>query len=407
MSATLEASYIPELEQEVLGALLLSGEVKHVPGSLEPGHFIEPFHRDLFASMKQAAEQYSSVRLDLVRNVLAAAGDMDAIGKQLGIPVPEYLARLVGGTVRGAAGLKDSIPAMLHQWARFTVGREAERLLLASADPGTSPVELIRTAAHAFDDVSSTLRRGRQRKTLVSIGEASESAIAAVSEAMKHGAGLTGTTWGLADINRATGGMQAGEMIILGARPSMGKTAVALSIAIQAAKAGAGVGFISLEMAARSLALRALTDIAFDDNGRIAYSDLLTGRARRPRATQTGCAPADDRGRFRAFHVGYPRQGRSDGGECREGRHAAQGAGRGLSPAHCRILALSGQPHGGNHRDIGRPAQSRQGIQCGGAGAIAVVAPGRKPGRQAPDALRSTGKRLDRAGRRYRRFPVP
>jgi replicative DNA helicase len=279
MSATLEASYIPELEQEVLGALLLSGEVKHVPGSLEPGHFIEPFHRDLFASMKQAAEQYSSVRLDLVRNVLAAAGDMDAIGKQLGIPVPEYLARLVGGTVRGAAGLKDSIPAMLHQWARFTVGREAERLLLASADPGTSPVELIRTAAHAFDDVSSTLRRGRQRKTLVSIGEASESAIAAVSEAMKHGAGLTGTTWGLADINRATGGMQAGEMIILGARPSMGKTAVALSIAIQAAKAGAGVGFISLEMAARSLALRALTDIAFDDNGRIAYSDLLTGRA--------------------------------------------------------------------------------------------------------------------------------
>jgi replicative DNA helicase len=203
---------------------------------------------------------------------------MEAIGKQLGISVPEYLARLVGETVRGAAGLKDSVPAMMHQWARFSVGREAERLLLAAADPGTSPAELIRTAAHTLDDVSSTLRSGRHRKTLFSIGEASESALGAVSDAMKQGGGLTGTTWGLADVNRATGGIQAGEMTILGARPSMGKTAVALSIAIQAAQAGAGVGFISLEMAAKSLALRALTDIAFNDHGPIAYSDLLTGR---------------------------------------------------------------------------------------------------------------------------------
>jgi len=278
MSAALEASYIPELEQEVLGALLVSGDVKHLPVSLEPGHFIEPLHREIFASMKQAATQYRSVRLDLVRNVLASAGDMDAYKKTLGISVPEYLARLASGTARGVGGLKDSIPAMLHQWGRFSVGQEAERLLLAAADPGTSPAELIRTAAQSFDEVSSTLRSGRQRKTLFSIGEASETAIAAVADAMKRGGGLTGTTWGLSDVNRATGGMQPGEMIILGARPAMGKTAVSLSIAIQAAMAGVGAGFISLEMGARSLAMRALTDIAFNDHGSIAYSDLLTGR---------------------------------------------------------------------------------------------------------------------------------
>lgn len=278
MSTPLDASYIPELEQEVLGALLLSGDARLVPRLLEPGHFIEPFHREIFASIQQAAAQYKSVRLDLVRNVLAATGDMEAIGKRLGIPVPEYLSRLVGGTVRGVAGLKDSVPALLHQWGRFSIGREAERLLIAAADPGTSPTELIRTAATAFDDVSSTLRSGRHRKTLHTIAQASEDALSAVAEAMQRGSGLTGTTWGLADVNRATGGMQPGEMIILGARPSMGKTAVALSIGIQAARAGAGVGVISLEMGARSLAMRALTDIAFDDHGTIAYSDLLTGR---------------------------------------------------------------------------------------------------------------------------------
>ncbi len=278
MSTALDASYIPELEQEVLGALLVSGDVKFLPGALEPAHFIEPLHREIFASMKQAATQYRSVRLDLVRNVLASAGDMDAYRKTLGISVPEYLARLASGTARGVGGLKDSIPAMLHQWGRFFVGQEAERLLLAAADPGTSPAELIRTAAQSFDEVSSTLCRGRHRKTLHTIAEASEDALSAVAEAMQRGSGLTGTTWGLADVNRATGGMQAGEMIILGARPSMGKTAVALSIGIQAARAGAGVGVISLEMGARSLAMRALTDIAFDDHGSIAYSDLLTGR---------------------------------------------------------------------------------------------------------------------------------
>lgn len=278
MTSALDNSFIPELEQEVLGALLLSGDIKYLPGSLQPGHFIEPFHREIFANMQLAAEQYKSVRMDLVHKLMATVMDMDAIQQQLGISLRAYLARLSGATVRAAPGLKDSIPAMLHQWARFSVGREAERLFAASADPGTNPGELIRTASRAFDDVSSMLRSGRQRKTMFTIGEAAESAIDAVTEAMNRGNGLTGTTWGLADVNRATGGIQSGEMTIIGARPSMGKTAVSLSIAIQAAQAGAGVGFISLEMGARTLAMRALTDVAFDSHGPIAYSDLLTGR---------------------------------------------------------------------------------------------------------------------------------
>lgn len=95
---------------------------------------------------------------------------------------------------------------------------------------------------------------------------------------MHRGGGITGVTYGLTDINQTTGGMHSGEMVVLGARPGMCKTAFALSTSIKAAKAGKGVAFISLEMNAKTLVKRAITDIAYDWNVKVPYTDLVTGR---------------------------------------------------------------------------------------------------------------------------------
>jgi replicative DNA helicase len=137
---------------------------------------------------------------------------------------------------------------------------------LAAADPGVDPTDLIRSASRALDDVAVGLRGSGRGKTRFSISEAADVALDEVQAAINHGGGITGITWGLTDVNTATGGIQRGEMIVLGARPSIGKTAVGLGIGIKAANAGAGVGFISLEMGSNRLAMRALTDIAYDWN---------------------------------------------------------------------------------------------------------------------------------------------
>ena len=270
-------AHIVEIEQEVLGAVLSSGQHSAVRGVVKAEHFIEPLHRRIFEMIELAAERYNSARFGLVVKMFTPE-DQKYWSEQLKIPLSTYLSNLVTQGVMGAGGLKFSVPNLIQQWARISVGAEAERIAFAAADPAVDPRELIRSATRSLDDVAAGLRGGTRGKTRFSIGEAADTAIDQVQDAMSRGTGITGITWGLADINSATGGIHRGEMVILGARPSMGKTAVGLGIGIKAARAGAGVGFISLEMYSHRLAMRAITDIAYDWNLRVPYQDLITGR---------------------------------------------------------------------------------------------------------------------------------
>ncbi len=276
-AAISQDGYIPELEQEVLGTLLSAGNLKLVSGTLRPEHFVENLHRRIFERMQAADSAYGNASLPVVFKLFDKE-ELDAVKSRLGIPLSQYLARMVGGCVRGVPGLRTSLQAMLHQWARISLGEQAAIVQAATADPAAHPAELIRSLGRTLEDISASLRTGKRAQTRFTMAEASATAIAAIEVSRARGNGLTGITWGLTEVDYSTGGLQRGEMTILGARPSMGKTAVGLGVGMKAAASGAGVGFISLEMGARTLAMRALTDIAFDRFGRIAYSDLITGR---------------------------------------------------------------------------------------------------------------------------------
>ncbi len=271
-----KSGFLPDLEQEVLGALLLTGQHSAVRGMVRAEHFLQPIHRRIYEAIELAAERYSSSRLDLVLSMFTDE-DVKQISDELKAPLREYLAGLAAYTVGGAGGFKYSVPNLIQQWARITAGIEADRVRLASTDPSVDAGALIRTATRALDDVASGLRGAGRGKTRYSLSEAADEALEETQKAMTSGTGLTGITWGLTDINQATGGIHKGEMVILGARPGMGKTAVALGVGMKAARSGAGVGFISLEMRSGRLAMRALTDIAFDWNIKVPYQDLITG----------------------------------------------------------------------------------------------------------------------------------
>lgn len=272
-----KCGHIIEIEQEVLGSLLSSGHHSAVRGTVRAEHFIEPLHRRIYEMIEVAGERYNSARLDLVYKLFPIE-EAKSWSDSLKLPLNSYLANLAAGSVYGVAGLKNSVPNLIQQWARISVGAEAERIAIAAGDPGSDAAELIRATTRALDGVASELRGGGKGKTRFSLSEAADTALDEVQEAMSRGSGITGITWGLTDINAATGGLQRGEMIVLGARPSMGKTAVGLGIGIKAARAGAGVGFISLEMGSNRLAMRAITDIAYDWNIKVPYNDLITGR---------------------------------------------------------------------------------------------------------------------------------
>jgi replicative DNA helicase len=106
------------------------------------------------------------------------------------------------------------------------------------------------------------------------INEAAQEAVAAHQRE-----GVAGASTGIADLDRMTGGLFPGDLVIVGGRPSMGKTAVALSIALGQARAGGGVAIASMEMTAASLAARAVSEASARRGAGVAYSDIRKGTA--------------------------------------------------------------------------------------------------------------------------------
>lgn len=276
MNLAIANSFVIEVEQEVLGALLVGNDMRRVSSILKPEHFVEPFHRVLFDYMLQAFDRYGTVN-PVVIYKLVPPDEAKVLGAKLGTPIPAYLANLAAGTVSGPSRIEVSARKVVEQWARLQLATEAGRLQAAANDAGSDPVALVTGAGLVFDDILSSVRAGPKRKTRVTLGYAAENAFAASAEAMQRGRGLTGITWGLTDVNRVTGGIQRRDLTLIAARPSMGKTTVGLSTAIRAAKSGIGVGFISLEMDAEKLAARAASDIAYDWNVQVPYADIIRG----------------------------------------------------------------------------------------------------------------------------------
>lgn len=270
------AGFVIEIEQELLGALLSGGDFRRISGIIQERHFVEPTHGMLFGVIRSASERYNSTSVPVVARLIPE--DMALAFKlKLNQPINAYLANLCAGTVFGAGGLEQNARKIVEQWARITIAEEASRLQAAANDPNSNPVDLVTSSGQAFDDILADVRRGPKRKTRVSLSEAAGNAFLAAEEGQQRGSGLTGISWGLADVNRLTGGIQKRDLTLIAARPSMGKTTVGLSVALKAAKAGAAMGFISLEMDADKLGARAISDLAYDWNVKVPYTDLIRG----------------------------------------------------------------------------------------------------------------------------------
>lgn len=255
-----------DAERSVLGAVLVdNGAINVALQRLKPGDFYRDAHRRIFHAMIQLSEKSQAIDLVTVKEELNKAGSLESAGG------PAALAALTDGVPRSAniehyaAIVKDK--AVL----RDIIGASSEVIDACFADQEEAR-DVLDTAEKAIFAIAEDQYRGG----FVTMREIADETVTQLQN-LSGEQGVTGLSTGFSRLDELTSGLQPSDLILVAARPSMGKTAFCLNIALHAARQGGkSVGLFSLEMSKEQLYLRLLCSQSRVDNHR-----LRTGRLNR------------------------------------------------------------------------------------------------------------------------------
>jgi replicative DNA helicase len=242
-----------DAERSVLGAILLDNHTLNAAiEKLKPEDFFLDQHRRIFAQMIELAESQQGIDLVTLSDRLGKRGELDAAGGGA------YLAQLV-----------DGVPRVTHleHYAKIVKEKALLRNLIHSAHA------IQQTALDGEEDAETLLDRAessifqlaedRVRQGLVSMKEVVEENFEKLEKIITEGRRISGLPTGYSQLDSLTSGLQPSELIILAARPSVGKTAMALNIAENTAlHQNASVAVFSLEMSKESLLMRLTASMA-------------------------------------------------------------------------------------------------------------------------------------------------
>jgi len=232
-----------ELEHSILGAVLVDNSYWEDVQELR-GHLVYPYH-PIVEAMQCLNVRGLPIDLVSLKNQLVTTGNVEASG---GIA---FVASLIDGlhplskeTVKGwAAQIK--MASKLRRLAQ-----EAEKLVAATKDPTRSLESIVgQFQAAAFDSDPGGIQ-GRSF-TPYDLRKATE----AEWDRLASPDGMAGYSYGIPALDQLTSGIQVGQSIIIGARPGVGKSSLALQIADRVACAGHTVSFFSMEMEAGQLSM--------------------------------------------------------------------------------------------------------------------------------------------------------
>ncbi|HVL97602.1 MAG TPA: replicative DNA helicase [Solirubrobacteraceae bacterium] len=204
-----------EAEQSVLGAILLSDQTLYalrVQLNLQPDDFYRPGHAVIYAAMLALYEQSEPVDKLTVTEKLKQSGSLEAAGGAAAIEALAAAPPVVGNAAHYGKIVKEAALVRNLLTATYRIQQQV-------AERGGDPRELVDQAERAILEVGHDDRRKDFRKIHEVLDEEIEK-LAALSEAGKT---VTGTPSGFNDLDEITGGFQPGNLIILAARPSMGK----------------------------------------------------------------------------------------------------------------------------------------------------------------------------------------
>ena len=252
-----------EAEQAVLGGVFLRNDVFHtLVDTISDEDFYSPVHRKIYQAFQELYRRREPVDLVTVAEYLQTRGELDEIGGTV------YLASL-------AESVASAANAVFH--AQIVRDKSVRRRLIQTSS------EILTNCFEAGQETESLLDQAEQQ--IFSIAESkgkpafmsSKDLVNRVFEQLELRAGqgdlVTGVPTGYTDFDHMTAGLQKSDLIILAARPSMGKTALALNIGMRASiQHGVPVAVFSLEMSMDQLMMRLL-----GCHGRVDLSRLRSG----------------------------------------------------------------------------------------------------------------------------------
>ncbi len=262
-----------EAEQGVLGAMLLGEQnaVDNVTTLLIPEDFYEQTHREIYRHMLELHNTGKALDTITLVNSLRSSGKLDAVG---GLA---YITTIAAG-IPTTANIEFHAKIIKDKARLRRMIDTATNIVKRGYEPGTEDVQSLLDRAESD---MLTIAQDSKTSDFVSISDIVQPSIDLISEASARG-GMMGVPTNILDFDKMTGGLQPSDFIIIAARPSMGKTALALNIAAEVAlrshkkmkRDKLTVAIFSLEMSKEQLVTRLLSAEAHIDSGRIRDGNL-------------------------------------------------------------------------------------------------------------------------------------
>lgn len=253
-----------EAEASVLGGILLRNEILSQLDTIEEDDFYDHRHKVVFAAMRALEAVAKPIDVVTLENEIAKSGKLEAIG---------------GLAFLGELALRVPTPDnVLHYAEIVTDKHQARKLMLASGEileRGYDDAIEVRDYLDEAEGKIFEVTQRRDRAGPEPLKGLIKKVFSSLDERFAAADGITGVPTGFSDLDQKTAGLQPTELIILAARPAMGKTAFALSLAQNAAISGGWPCLVfSLEMSSTQLAERMLCSEARVDSSALRRGQL-------------------------------------------------------------------------------------------------------------------------------------
>lgn len=263
-----DAARIPphsrDAEVSVLGSSMLSKDALYdVAEKVVPSDFYEKNHQEIFEAIMDIHRRNAPVDVLTVCEELKKRNSLEMVGGRA------YIASL-SAAVPSTANAGEYAKIVSEKAELRNLIQAAGNIVEKGYSDDLGADRIIDYAEQRIFEIS----QGRQSKNVVKLKDILLDNMNAISERSKNKGAITGVTTGFIDLDRMTSGLQRSDLVILAARPSMGKTAFALCVARNAAVKGNKVLIFSLEMSAEQLSQRLIAMEAGVDAQKLRNGDL-------------------------------------------------------------------------------------------------------------------------------------